>query len=328
MPTPFGFLEFGSAVLVASLLGSMHCVGMCGPFVALATATSTDRSHRASVFARLTAYHFGRLTTYLLLGVVAGGIAHALGHSELLSRSNRYLSLGGLVGGAILAIGVWRVFQEVRLDGTRHLASASNQHAPWVTRWGQWLAKIRKKLRFESPVLNAYFWGLTTTLLPCGWLYLFVLAALAASTVGMAVLTMVAFWLGTLPFLSAAAWAWRLVGERFRGLSGPLATLSILGMGLYLLFSRSLLDTADWNQNKISASDLRSRTVILESPPQSRSDVIPPPPDETPLEFLARVRNAINEGLPCCTEPVAQPGANPSNRAVRSLRSPNTATRP
>ena len=47
---------------MAGLVGSPHCIGMCGPFAVLCG----DRASRS------VAWHLGRLTTYAALGAVAG----------------------------------------------------------------------------------------------------------------------------------------------------------------------------------------------------------------------------------------------------------------
>ncbi|MBL8856276.1 MAG: sulfite exporter TauE/SafE family protein, partial [Planctomycetaceae bacterium] len=52
-------------VFVASLLGSLHCVGMCGPFALLA-GTGDGRSFRA---APTMAYSAGRLISYVAVGI-------------------------------------------------------------------------------------------------------------------------------------------------------------------------------------------------------------------------------------------------------------------
>ncbi|RMF85708.1 MAG: sulfite exporter TauE/SafE family protein, partial [Planctomycetota bacterium] len=64
-----------AAVFVASLLGSLHCAGMCGPFVAFAVGADAGRTGGAW---RHVAYHGGRLVTYSLLGVAAGALGAAL----------------------------------------------------------------------------------------------------------------------------------------------------------------------------------------------------------------------------------------------------------
>lgn len=59
-----------ATVFVASLLGSLHCAGMCGAFVAFAVGDSTGQPGQRAKLS--VAYHGGRLATYALLGAVAG----------------------------------------------------------------------------------------------------------------------------------------------------------------------------------------------------------------------------------------------------------------
>ena len=60
------------SVFLASLLGSAHCAGMCGGFIAYysAKANNSSTSH--------IAYHIGRLLTYTILGVLAGLLGHQI----------------------------------------------------------------------------------------------------------------------------------------------------------------------------------------------------------------------------------------------------------
>jgi sulfite exporter TauE/SafE len=64
---------------MASLLGSSHCVSMCSP---IAITVNNDNGY-------LSLYHFGRLLSYLLLGVLAGYFGEAF-------ISSRYPKLAGL----------------------------------------------------------------------------------------------------------------------------------------------------------------------------------------------------------------------------------------
>src|SRR5436305_116750 len=57
------------AIFTASVLGSFHCVGMCGAFLAVATGDLGDPTRRPLL---QTAYHTGRLISYISLGAAAG----------------------------------------------------------------------------------------------------------------------------------------------------------------------------------------------------------------------------------------------------------------
>ncbi|MBI1369941.1 MAG: hypothetical protein GC162_14965 [Planctomycetes bacterium] len=63
-------------VALASLVGSPHCAGMCGVFVAFATGAPDARAIPQRDL--MLAYHGGRLLTYTLLGAITGAIGGAI----------------------------------------------------------------------------------------------------------------------------------------------------------------------------------------------------------------------------------------------------------
>ena len=60
-------IGFLSAAFVAGLVGSPHCVGMCGGFAVLCGERVSDT----------LLWHLGRMTTYALLGALAGAFGRA-----------------------------------------------------------------------------------------------------------------------------------------------------------------------------------------------------------------------------------------------------------
>ncbi|XZE45303.1 sulfite exporter TauE/SafE family protein [Pirellulaceae bacterium SH467] len=318
--------ELLGATAIASLLGSLHCVGMCGPFVLLATAEPTTR-HASKCLSsprfRLVAYHFGRLTTYAGMGLVAGMVATTIQRSRLAQIAGEFRSLGVAIGLVLIGIGLWRLVapwvrfgtvararrgRDRSVDSVKsaHLMNIGEAkvgenrlreplHRSWVEHWGRGLRRLRGWFPKSSALGNAYFWGLTSTLLPCGWLYVFVLAALAAPSVAMSVATMAAFWLGTLPLLSLSAWGWQRLGARYQRMSGPVAGLSILLMGGYLVATRSSVRIESWMEDQITASGLQSPLRASET-----SGSLQGASTETSMEFLRRMTKQLNDGLPCC----------------------------
>lgn len=157
------------AVLGASLLGSGHCVAMCGGLVLAATR---DRIGLAQ-------YHLGRLIGYLALGMLAGWIGETLLGSVGLTRVNWALSL--LMGVSFLVLGI-RVWRGRPLHLFRFPPSISLR----LGRLGPGAA------------------GLGSAFLPCGWLHVFVLGAVATRGAASGAAYLFCFWLGTLPALSLA----------------------------------------------------------------------------------------------------------------------------
>ena len=61
-----------AAVLAASLVGSLHCAGMCGPFLAFVVGAGPSAAGGPSALRLQVAYHAARGLGYALLGAAAG----------------------------------------------------------------------------------------------------------------------------------------------------------------------------------------------------------------------------------------------------------------
>jgi len=208
-------IGLAGAILVTSLLGSMHCVGMCGPMALWASGIGQAGQSRGTALARLTAYHFGRAVTFLSAGLLAGwlgGLATVggdwLGWQQTAAR---------LAGATMIGLGVWRLLNFWR-PAEPYLSSPSAKLSPGVGVAGvvriPWdrrlsmavsvrLSRLRPTIARLPIHSRAFAIGIVTTWLPCGWLYLFVLVAAATASPLPAVMVMFAFWIGTLPALSA-----------------------------------------------------------------------------------------------------------------------------
>lgn len=294
-------IELLSATAIASALGSLHCVGMCGPFAIMASGASstTGRSDGSATFAsirQMAAYHVGRLVTYLVLGLLVGFLASSLGRWEW------FQAVGMWAGGVLISLGVLRLWNAMASEG-RTLGNATVQHSKLVQAWSFQLARFRRLLPKQARWQIAFGWGLTTTLLPCGWLYVFLITAAASATTMMAMATMFAFWLGTLPLLSLSVWGWRLIGERWRGASGVVSSLCIVTMGIYLMIARSTVDLPipATLLNQAAASEgiaTMPSDNLMQSDHLSSQQIA----SETGLERLNRLRIILNEGMPCCQD--------------------------
>src|SRR5689334_7022153 len=175
------------SILGASLLGSVHCAAMCGGFVCLYSGTGPARHTGAAPHA---AYNVGRLVSYLLLGAIAGSVGHGVDRIGGVAGIGR---LAAIVAGALMV--VWGSSTLLAALGVRmrpHLAPRALQAT---------LTSLLVRFRNESPTVRGAATGLLTTLLPCGWLYVFVATAGGTGHVLDAMSIMLVFWLGTLPMM-------------------------------------------------------------------------------------------------------------------------------
>ncbi|MBG8556272.1 sulfite exporter TauE/SafE family protein [Hymenobacter guriensis] len=180
------------AGFVFGLLGSFHCVGMCGT-IALALPGRTQAASACYVGGRLL-YNLGRITTYATLGAAAG----LLGQSLRLAGLQQSLSIAsGLL--ILLLVGLPPRYAD-------RLAAGLGLRRP--------LAWVKNTLAglFQQPSWRAlYLTGILNGLLPCGLVYLALAGSLSAPGIPGAAAYMASFGLGTLPLMLGLSLSGRLV---------------------------------------------------------------------------------------------------------------------
>lgn len=288
------------AVFTASLLGSLHCVGMCGPLALLASGAGSSVP-RTRLVLSTTLYHLGRLSTYLL----AGGVGGLLG--SLVDVGGQMIgwqvTAARLAGAAMVGIGVWKLWRRWPLrspgrgtTGTAAEAAAGNGSPPVQngggippaasvppSRVAAVLVRLRPLLAKQSPAVRAYGIGFLTTFLPCGWLYLFALVAAATGSPLMGAVVMAAFWVGTLPALTGLILGARWLSGRTAGFVPVATALLLVATGCFTASGRGFA----------AMTSLESLQGTLADAPASTTGA-------STEQLLERVRQAPGTDLPCC----------------------------
>lgn len=180
-------LEFSLlSVFLVGLLGGGHCIGMCGGVV---SAVSMTLPQQRPKWIYLLAYNAGRISSYCVVGAIAGGLgSSALLASHLLPVQTGLYALASLM---LILLGLY-------------LAGFS-QVLTQVERIGQRLWKTlqpygKRFIPVQHP-RQAFCLGLVWGWLPCGLVYSVVIAALASGSAMHGATLMLCFGLGTLPTL-------------------------------------------------------------------------------------------------------------------------------
>lgn len=200
-----------STALITGFVGSLHCVGMCGP---LAMALPVGRLPRAQRGLGVGLYHAMRVLAYAGLGLAVG----SLGQGLLLAGLQRPLSIGA---GVFLLL--WTLLARGRFGS---LATA--RPTRWITRpMGRFL---------NQPSLRAFAGlGFLNGLLPCGFVYVALAGAVATGNVSDGALYMGLFGAGTVPALLAIRYVPVLIPVRLRQRFSRLMPVVAVGLGLLLL---------------------------------------------------------------------------------------------
>lgn len=176
-----------ASALILGFLGSLHCIGMCGP---IALMLPVDRSNSFKKAVQTASYHLGRLTAYALIGLVFG----------LLGKS---FSLFGLQQQLSIAVGILMIFAVIIPNKRFQKTKISAFFYRFVSKIKQGLGTSLKKKTADTFLTIGFLNGF----LPCGLVYIAVFAAIAFGSLWQSSLYMVLFGLGTVPLMSVAVYA-------------------------------------------------------------------------------------------------------------------------
>ncbi|MBI5531752.1 MAG: sulfite exporter TauE/SafE family protein [Deltaproteobacteria bacterium] len=206
-------------MFLVGLLGSGHCLGMCGP-IAIALAPSSAAARAWQRIKRALMYNAGRVTTYTIVGIVAGGLGGGLTRLMPLMRLQAWVALLAavlLAAFGLAALGVLRLprsFQSV--DATR---------LPGY-------ARALRKVASSGGTGATLGLGLMLGLLPCGFSMSAFTRALGAQGALHGGALVLAFGLGTFPAMLTVGVVGDRLSARYRKAGQIVAGLILIVMAV------------------------------------------------------------------------------------------------
>lgn len=182
--------------LVLGLMGSFHCIGMCGP---IALALPLNNTNWFTRIIGTLLYNVGRAITYALMGAVFGIVGEGL----QLGGFQRWISV---IMGAIMVLAV--LFPALFKGSGKLDKFLYGYNARLKSRFGVLFNKRSYSSLFIIGILNG--------LLPCGLVYMALAGAIATGGVASGALFMFIFGLGTLPMLALLSLAGNVVTGPFK----------------------------------------------------------------------------------------------------------------
>lgn len=227
-----GFLTVLITAFSTGLLGSLHCVGMCG---GIATALGMSRRpdnlahrHRNNTHALL--YQFGRISSYAVAGMIAGSFGEVLTQTDSLKGFSiivRIFSAVFVIGLGLYIAGWFPFFSNIEKIG--------------LPIWKK-ISPLAKKLIPVKNGLQAYLLGSLWGWIPCGLTYSILLWTFTTGSMINSALIMIAFGLGTLPaMLSVTIGSAQLSGLVKKPTVRKIAGVVMLLMGVYLTLNLILM---------------------------------------------------------------------------------------
>lgn len=197
------------------LVGSLHCIGMCGPIAVALPLGNKGWGYR--VFGGVT-YNVGRIISYAVLGAIFG----LLGKGIEMAGLQKWASI--LIG-AVMVLSV--VFPAL-FKGKIKIEQVFFGYA------GKMIGKFRKLFTISS-IPSLFLIGILNGFLPCGLVYVAIAGAINTNSVYDGILFMILFGLGTLPVMLAIPLLGNMIGQKVRKRFSGILNIFIVIIGLLFI---------------------------------------------------------------------------------------------
>lgn len=199
--------------LSIGILGSFHCIGMCGP---LALALPVQQLSGSNKTLAIILYNLGRALSYAFMGAVFG----ILGSSFALFHLQQWLSI--IAGSFILIVLLLSQFGSTKI--------------PLIAKYNQMIkSKLSAYLIAEKTLTSYLSIGILNGFLPCGLVYMAIAASIATGSVFESSLLMLSFGLGTLPIMALTMAFGKFISMNVRVLLSRMSPYIIMCVAILLI---------------------------------------------------------------------------------------------
>lgn len=195
------------------ILGSFHCIGMCGP-IALALPVADATKWKRIFFILL--YNVGRVSAYAIIGAIFG----IVGNQFFIGGYQQFLSI--FLGVVILLL----------LFFSKYIAIKSKLFLKYSQSIKQILGKL---LRSDKQFYSYLLIGFANGFLPCGLVYVAVAGAVATGSIMESALFMASFGLGTFPIMVAVTALGKYISLQWRNQIRKAVPILVAFMAILLI---------------------------------------------------------------------------------------------
>ncbi|RXJ50092.1 sulfite exporter TauE/SafE family protein [Gelidibacter gilvus] len=226
------------SAVILGVLGSFHCVGMCGP---IAFMLPVDRENSAKKVFQIFTYHFGRILAYSIIGLFFG----LVGKSLYIFGLQQQLSIGIGVLMIVVVLMPTKIFNKYNF---------SKPIYKLISRVKRALGQAFKKKTADTFLTIGFLNGF----LPCGLVYMAVFASLAMESTLKGSLYMALFGMGTIPLMTSAIYLGKFLNTKvkqriqkaipiFVVVIGVLFILRGMGLGIPYISPAPVVDMVQGN---------------------------------------------------------------------------------
>ncbi len=201
--------------LVLGLMGSFHCLGMCGP---IAFILPVDRNNKTKMAIQTILYHLGRMTAYGLIGLVFGYVGKGI---SLVGIQQKISLIMGILMVVLAFVPASKILRLKPLSG-----------------WNKFVYFVKSSLGNylqKRSTIGFYVIGFFNGLLPCGLVYIALVGAMATGDPLLGALYMMIFGLGTAPMMTLAIYLGNFVSLKVRNKINKLIPYAVAIVGILFI---------------------------------------------------------------------------------------------
>ena len=203
------------SAFIFGILGSLHCVGMCGP---IAFMLPVNRENSIKKWAQIGTYHFGRILSYSLIGLFFG----LMGKGLYIFGLQQQLSI--IIGVLMIVVVLLpvKLFNRYNFSGPIHKCISKIKSA---------LGKELKKKTADTFLTIGFLNGF----LPCGLVYMAVFASMGMQNAVQGSLYMALFGLGTIPLMTSAIYLGKFLNLKVKNRIQKAVPVLVVVIGLLFI---------------------------------------------------------------------------------------------
>jgi sulfite exporter TauE/SafE len=202
------------SAFILGLLGSWHCVGMCGP-IAMMVPGAKGKNR----FIAIGLYHGGKILAYILIGALFGLFTAFITSFKV--QAIITISAGAVIGILAFTPAVLNYMEKKGFTAFNSLINFKNK-----------LAKSLDKDKLEYGFYIGFFNGF----IPCGLVYIAALGAMVQGSMIESAGYMALFGLGTVPFLSMIIYASSLLKKKFSMHASKIRFAAFLMVSIFMIW--------------------------------------------------------------------------------------------
>ncbi|MBD3637338.1 MAG: sulfite exporter TauE/SafE family protein [Crocinitomicaceae bacterium] len=202
------------SALILGLLGSWHCVAMCGPI-----AVMVPGSKGKNKWIAMGLYHLGKITSYVLIGAFFGLFTAFITSFKI--QAVITISAGILFGIIAFAPAILNYIEKKGFKFFNSVIHFKN--------------KLANSLNKNSAEYGLYI-GFFNGFIPCGMVYMAAIAAMVQPSLIESSLYMVLFGLGTVPLLTLAMYTSGFLKRKLLMRSVSIRTAALVFISIFMIW--------------------------------------------------------------------------------------------